>query len=138
MQFKILYRSAQPVSTYPSNISLRTTEAATFEELLSVMESMLSHSKVLLQSATGLSGSLIQCQGPPETLRLETDSTLLDTDEECSLQDLNALLEPCAFESGLGPILPIIHLLNLAMTQGCYLANMTIGSATQDEILKWA
>ena len=96
MQFKILYRSAQPVSTYPSNISLRTTEAATFEELLSVMESMLSHSKVLLQSATGLSGSLIQCQAPPETLRLETDSTLLDTHEECSLQDLNTLLEPCA------------------------------------------
>ena len=60
------------------------------------MESMLSHLKVLLQSATGLSGSLIQCQAPPETLRLETDSTLLDTNEKCSFQDLNALLEPCA------------------------------------------
>lgn len=94
-QFKILYRSAQPVSTNVSNISLRTTKAAKFEELLNVMESMLSHSKVLLRSATALSGSLIKCQAPPETLRLETDSTLLDTDEECSLQDLNALLEPC-------------------------------------------
>ena len=90
MQFKI-----QPISTNVSNISLRTTKAATFEELLNVMGSMLSHSKVLLPSATALSGSLIQCQAPPETLRLEIDSTLLDTDEECSLQDLNALLEPC-------------------------------------------
>ena len=94
-QFKILYRSAQPVSTNVSNISLRTTKAAKFEELLNVMESMLSHSKVLLRSATALSGSLIKCQAPPETLRLETNSTLLDTEEECSLQDLNALLEPC-------------------------------------------
>ena len=94
-QFKILYRSAQPLSTDVSDISLRTTKAATFEELLNVMESTLSHSKVLLRSATALSGSLIQCQAPPETLRLETDSTLLETDEECSLQDLNALLEPC-------------------------------------------
>ena len=56
---------------------------------------MLSHSKVLLRSATALSGSLIQCQAPPEILTLEIDSTLLDTDEECSLQDLNAILKPC-------------------------------------------
>ena len=90
VQFKI-----QSISTNVSNISLRTTKAAMFEELLNVMESMLSHSKVLLRSATALSGSLIQCQAPAETLRLETDSTLLDTDEECSLHDLNALLEPC-------------------------------------------
>ena len=90
VQFKI-----QSISTNVSSISLRTTKVVTFEELLNVMESMLSHLKVLLRSAIALSGSLIQCQAPAETLRLETDSTLLDTDEECSLYDLNALLEPC-------------------------------------------
>ena len=89
MQFKI-----QSISTNVSNISLRTTKAATFKELLNIIESILSHSKVLLRSTTALSGSLIQYQAPPETLRLETDSILLDTDEEYSLYNLNTLLEP--------------------------------------------
>lgn len=77
-------------------------KAATFEELLTTVESILSQSMVLLQSASALSYSLIRGQAPAETLRLEADDTLLDTDNEYSRQDLDSLLEPCSVVTPLG------------------------------------
>lgn len=77
------------------NVSVRTTTAAQFEDSLSLMKSILSHSKVSLRSANALSHSLVRCEAPAEMFRLENDDTLLNTDTEFNRQDLDALLEPC-------------------------------------------
>ena len=58
-------------------------KAATFENLLTAMESILSQSAVLLRSASALSRFLSRGQAPAEILRLEIDDTL-DTDTEYS------------------------------------------------------
>ena len=93
--FKLPHYFAQPLSANVTVTSLRTTTLADLENLLNTMESILSHSEVLLRSASVLSHSVIRCQAPAEILRLETDDALLDTDTEYSRQDLDALLEPC-------------------------------------------
>ena len=93
--FEDPYHFAHTSSANIANASLRTMKAATFENLLTTMESILSQSLVLLRSASALSRSLIRCQAPAEMLRLGTDDTLLDADTEYSRQDLDALLEPC-------------------------------------------
>ena len=72
-----------------------TTMAAQLEDSLSLMRSILSHSKVSLRSANALLHSLIKCGEPAEILKLENDDTLLNTDTEYNRQDLNTLLEPC-------------------------------------------
>jgi hypothetical protein len=77
------------------NNNVRTTTTAEFEDLLNLMESILSQSKVLLRSANALSPFLVRYQAPAEILRVETDRTLMDIGAECSRQDLDALLEPC-------------------------------------------
>lgn len=91
-----MYLFAQTLSANLANASLRTMKAATFENLLTTTESILSQSTVLLRSASALCRSLIRGQAPAETLRLETDDTLFDTDTKRNRQDLDALLEPCS------------------------------------------
>ena len=72
-----------------------TTMAAQLEDSLSLMRSILSHSKVSLRSANTLLYSLIKCGEPAEILKLENDDTLLNTDTEYNRQNLDTLLEPC-------------------------------------------
>ena len=67
--FEDPYHFAHTLSANIANTSLRTMKAATFENLLTTMESILSQSPVLLRSASALSRSLIRCQAPAEVLR---------------------------------------------------------------------
>ena len=77
------------------NGSIRTITAAQFEDSLSLMKSILSHSKVSLRSANALSYSLVRCEVPVEIFRFENDNRLLNTDIEFNRQDFDTLLEPC-------------------------------------------
>jgi len=81
--------------------SLRVMKDPLFEVLLTTMDSILSHSTLLLRSATALSHSLIRGQAPAKILRLEIDDTLLDPDTVYSRQDLDGLLEPCSISTSL-------------------------------------
>ena len=69
--------------------------ATQVETILQLMESNLSHAKVLLGSANTLSHSLIRAQIPAERLTIEIHGIRLDAHGKCSLQDLATLLEPC-------------------------------------------
>lgn len=102
MLFQDSIHFAQPLSANFAVISLRTATIADIENLLNTMDSILSHSKVLLRSASAISRPLSRCEAPAEVLRLETDNTLLDTDIERSRQDLHALLEPCGLGKSFG------------------------------------
>lgn len=74
---------------------MRKRSIAQLQSLLDMTGSILSLSKVLLQSANVLSRSLARHQAPAEILKLETDRTLMDIDAEYSRQDLDTLLQPC-------------------------------------------
>ncbi|KAL2037199.1 hypothetical protein N7G274_010062 [Stereocaulon virgatum] len=74
---------------------LRAMHDSIFEDLLTMMDSILSQSAVLLRSATALSNSLIRGQAPAKIPRPEVDDTILDPDTEYSRQELDGLLEPC-------------------------------------------
>ena len=59
--FEVPYHFAYTLFANTAKASLRTMKAATFENMLTTMESILSQSPVLLRSASALSRSLIRC-----------------------------------------------------------------------------
>ena len=76
--------------------SVRLTTRVGVEDLLNLMKSILSPSKVLLRSANVLLPFLVRHQASAEISRVETDRTLMEIGAKHSRQDLDALLEPCS------------------------------------------